>query len=356
MEKITPYIGSDGARNLNRIASGLSLPYQTLRFRIMHLKDQGISVVPIVDAGKLGLDRIRVSFKLSSAIKDHKPFFGGLHQSAGLRYYCRAVLTNNIDTEFSIPRGSQKELQTILQKLEEMKIIGNVKMRRLLWKDILMLKTKFFDYSKAEWDIDYSTLAGDPSVKIPVINDSVHFDYTDLLIIKNVEIDPWIKIVDLAKKIGVPDREIAYHLNRHVLGNALISSFRFRWIGTRDAWSKHSIIGTTYVFSEISNEKVRHAMSVLTSTPFTWSHMRSEDGTYIVEAMYPTSQYSEMLQYISNRFRLLDITPEIMIPDWSCVSSFTTPYMLYEKESARWGLESDRALEYVIQMIKTYSS
>lgn len=355
LQKLTPYVDSDGGRNLNRISHSLSIPYQTLRFRMMHLKDEGIGVLPVVDTAKLGLEKVRVSFKLSPSMKE-KPFFGGLHQSAGLRYYCRGMLTGVLDTEFNIPGRSLGELRSLLQKLEELKIIQSVKVRRLIWKDILMLKTEFFDYSKAEWDVDFSSLAGDPSVKIPPISSPVHFDYTDLLIIKELELDPWVKIVDLAKKMNSLDREVAYHLNKHVFGNSLISSFRFRWVGTKDAWSKHSIIGTTFFFNEISNEKARHAMSVLTSTPFTWSHMRGEDGTYIVEALYPISQFSETTQYISSKLRALDLYPEVAIPDWSCVSSYTIPYMLYNADSAKWELEAERALEYVLQMVKTYST
>ena len=168
---------------------------------MMHLEDEGISVLAIPDIEKLGLERIRTSFKLSSSVKDVRPFFAGLHQSSGLRSYSRSMVNHILDCEFSIPRGTLGELQTILRKLEEMELIQSVELRKLLWKDVLMAKTQFYDYSKGQWDVDFSKLSGDPSsVRIPTISDPERFDYTDLLMIKDLEADPWIKIVDLAKK------------------------------------------------------------------------------------------------------------------------------------------------------------
>lgn len=354
LTKLLPYVDSDGARNLNQISHDLSIPYQTLRFRMMRLKEEGISILPIPDVEKLGLERVRASFKLPSSINDVKPFFGGLHQSAGLRSYSRSMVTHIFDCEFLIPQGTIGELQKLLQKLEEMKMIQGPEVKRLLWKDILMLKTQFYDYSKTEWDVDFSTLSGDPSTAIPSTSSPDRVDFTDLLVIKDLELDPWVKIVDLSKKINVPDRDVAYHFNRHVFGKKLIKSFRFRWIGTKEAWLKHSIIGAMYDFKRVSNEDARHAMSILTAVPFTWSHMRAEDGTYTAEVLFPTSQFSETMQYTSNLLRSLDLTAEISIRDWSCSSTFTIPDMLYDVNKHTWNLEADYALEYVLQMVKLY--
>ncbi|MHB8567745.1 MAG: hypothetical protein ACYC9U_11690 [Nitrososphaerales archaeon] len=353
---LIPYVESDGARNLNRISRDLSIPYQTLRARMMRLKDEGMAIVAVPDIEKLGLERIRVSFKLSPSMKDVTPFFGALHQSSGLRSYARSMINRIFDCEFSIPRGTIGELEKLLQKLEGMKSIQKAELRKLLWKDVLMVKTQFYDYSKNEWDVDFSTLSGDPSILIPSISTTERFDFTDLLMIKELELDTWIKTVDLAKKCSVADRDAAYHLNKHIFGRKLINSFRFRWVGTKESWLKHSIIPATYVFKEISDESARHAMSVLTSVPFTWSHMRAEDGTYMAEVMFPVSQFSETVQHISNQLGYLDLTPEVYMKDWSCLSTFTIPYMLYDKDNCAWDFEAERAMEYVLQMIKTYPS
>ncbi len=72
LKKITPYIESDGGRNLNEMSRNLSIPYQTIRFRMLHLIDQGISVYPMVDLEKLDLNRYRVSFNISNDLANYK--------------------------------------------------------------------------------------------------------------------------------------------------------------------------------------------------------------------------------------------------------------------------------------------
>jgi hypothetical protein len=357
LARLIPFVESDGARNLNQISRDMPIPYMTLRKRILKLREKGFAVDTIPDVDKLGLERIRASFELSSSFeKDIRALFGGLHQSAGLRSYFRHLVKNNFDCEFSIPQGTRVELEELLRKLEDMGIISDWRLRKILWKDFLMLKAQFYDFSRGEWDVDFSTLVGDPStVQIPTKNSQEHFDYPDLLMLKDLELDTWMKTVDLAKraKLGLPDA--AYHLNRHVFGKKLIKCFRFRWIGTKDAWLKHSIVSSTFVFNGISDENTRHAMSILTSLPFTWSHLRTEDGTYMAEVMIPTPKFSETMQFISTQLRSLELKPDFLMKDWSCSSTFTIPYLLYNRENSSWQFDSEYALRYTLQMIKTFS-
>jgi DNA-binding Lrp family transcriptional regulator len=354
LTRIVPFVDYEGARNLNAICRELSIPYQTLRFRMGKLKERGISVTPIVDVEKLGLQRVRASLRLSQDIRNPKTILGGLHQKAGLTYYSRSLVSQEIDCEFLIPRGNMLEFHKLLRALEEMKLVENVESKVVLWKEVLMMKTKYFDYLSGEWDVDFSRLVGDPSTTIPKSStpDS-RIDYTDLLIIKSLEMDPWIKVVDLAKKLNMPVGNVSYHLSRHVLGKKLISCFRFRWIGTKEAWFKHSIVGQTFVFGQLSDELTRHAMSIMTGTPFSWNHLRAEDGTYVAELLVSVLHFPETQMYISDKLRPLNLWPKANCKDWSFTSRFTIPYTMFERHKG-WELEAETALGYILQMIRQF--
>jgi hypothetical protein len=240
-----------------------------------------------------------------------------------------------------------------MHSLEEMKFIENVKYSQVIWRDIFMMKTRYFDYESGEWDVDFSRLVGDPSSTLPKPHSEVpKLDYNDLLIIKSLELNPWMKVVDIADKIGLSVGDVSYHLNRHVFGKGLISSFRLRWVGTKKAWSKHTIIPQTYVFENLSEEHTRHAMSIMTSTPFCWSHMKTEDGTYRVELLIPVNQFPETMSYISDKLRPIGLKPVAHCMDMTCTSNFTIPYTLFEKD--HWELRSETALGYVLQMISQF--
>lgn len=315
------------------------------------LKDLGVSIVPIVDTDKLGLQRVRASFELSQDIRDQRSILGSLYEKAGLKFYSRCLVTQEYECEFMIPKGSLYQFNKLIRALEEMKLIKNVTCRPILWKSFTMMKTKYFDYETGEWDIDFSRLVSDPSERVYTLSDEdTKLDYTDLLIIKSLELDPWMKVVDLAKRINLPVGDISYHLNKHVFGNKMISYFRLRWVGTKEAWSKHTIIAQTFVFEGLSEELARHAMSIMTATPFSWNHSLAEDGTYTAELLIPVSHFPETVAYISDRLRPLGMKPRMQYMDWSCTTNFTIPYRMFEPQK-RWSLNAERALGYVLQMI-----
>jgi hypothetical protein len=353
LTKLVPFVENDGARNLTEVSRHLSIPYTTLRTRMMNLKGRGISVVAVPDVEKLGLERIRASFFLACLDTEVKPIFRALHQKAGLRSYARSLIDQEIDCEFAIPKGRLSELGKLFSKLEELKLVQKFRIHRPLWKEVLMLKTESFDYSKGEWDVDFSRITGDPSVRIPIMSAPTRFDYNDLILIKNLELDSWLKTVELARKTKLGVGDAIYHLNRHVFGKKLIKHFRLCWDGRKDAWLKHSILGVTLVFDEISDEDAREAISVLTSNPFTWSHMRMEDGTYLSEAMIPISQFLEDIQFLSKQLRKVHLQPKFYMKDWSSVSTYTIPYMLYNRVNRAWKFNAEKALESTMQMVNS---
>lgn len=363
LTRLSPYVAEDGARNLNKISEELGIPYQTLRFRMGRLKEQGISISPVVEPSRFGLARFRVSFEISPDLTDYVSFFGGLHQSAGLHFYARSLSNHDFDSEFMIPPEKESELSKLLVALEQMGFIENVRKRRLLWKEIIGMKTKYYDYVNHAWDIDFSRLMANPSdyKMIPgsfAVNSAERskYDHIDLQIIKSLQVDPWTKSVDISKKLNLTDSDISYHMRNHVFGSKMISGFKFMWIGSSDSWAKHSVIPMMYFFDSLSEESARHAMSVFTACPFTWSHMLTSNGEYIAELIIPVSQMSETIRYIANGLRPLRMKPtDLTYPDWFCSQNYTIPYTMHHSDSG-WLFDAEHSLGYVIQMIREQTS
>jgi hypothetical protein len=355
LTRIAPYVRADAARNLNRVSRDLHIPYQTLHFRMNRLGGQGISIIPVINPDALGLERYRVSLDIPAGLTEFnaESFFGALHQSTGLSHYARCLSSYSFDCEFLIPKGKAGEFSKLLKALEEMSLIERTVARRLLWRESLMMKTQFYDYSNGEWDVDYSRLSGDPSAygSSGKSEDARECDEVDLFIIKSLEKDPSVKLEAISKEIKLSGEDVGYHLKKHVFGRKQVPEFRFMWVGTKDGWAKHKIILMTYVFRSLSDESARHAMSVLTALPFTWNHMRGEDGSYIVELVIPVSQLAETMHYLSYNLRPLNLRPdEVLFPDWSCSYNYTVPYQLFSNERG-WQLNSERSLEQVLQVI-----
>ena len=353
LSRVAPYIYSDGGRNLNEIARDLELPYSTVQFRMKRLEKQGIRVAPIVDVERLGLERVRVFFELSNDVKDYSAFFQALHQAAGLRYYARSLISQIFDCEFDVPRWKSGELSKLLKALEEMKFVQNITLRKLVWKDFLTMRTEYFDYLSEEWDVDFSKLLGDPSISVPSTAEPAKVDYSDLILIKSIQVKPFVKLVEMAKQLGASPENASYHLNKHVLEKKLISSFKLKWAGTKNTWAKHRLMPLTVVFNKLVDDLTRHSMSVIASVPFTWNHMRAEDGTYIAELLIPISHLTETMQYVSNGLRPLHLKPEMLLADSSCLYSYTIPYQLYDIQKG-WKFSAEESLGFLVKMISAH--
>jgi hypothetical protein len=353
LSRISPYVLSEGARNFHRISKELSIPYGTLRFRMLRLKDQGISIVPVIDMKKIGLERFDVSFEISPETKsfNHKSFFLALHNSAGLIHYSRYLFSQSVNCEFVLPEEKKGELRKILRSLERSKLITRPVTRKISWKEIISMKTEFFDYKRGEWNIDYSKLSpgGAPRPRESAQERFEYYDRTDLMIIKSIQSEPWIKSIEMAKSMGLSDSDIAYHLNNHVIGKGQIPGFRFKWVGTKDELSKHLIVPVNFLFKSLDERSQRRIIPIVTAPPFTWSHWLCEDGTYVAELLVHASQMSETMRFLSSHLESGNFKPDaILFPDLSWTQDFVIPHSLHTKEEG-WRFEAETAVKEITQ-------
>ena len=364
LSRISPFIERDGGRNMLDVSSQLNIPYETIRRRFQDLRSKGISIIPMISPESLGLKRFRVFFSLPDDTIHLKALFGSMNQFAGLTYYGRDITTQSFESEFWTPNNMDQEFQKILRGMEEMKLIEGLSLREIVWKDILKMKTHLFDYESGEWNVDFQRLVGDPSLDVPKTDHGIgqtvsslsgKVDHIDLLIIKSLQINLSVHIVELADQIKVTDRDIAYHLNRHVLGRKQVSGFRFKWIGSKDAWSKHTITPISLHFRDIDSTDQAHAMSILTALPFTWVHFLTADNGYASELLIPVSSLNETMQYLSSMFRKYQLSPRFSFVDWSCTSTYTIPYQLHDAE-AGWQLNAESGLGQILGVIAEHNS
>lgn len=362
LNRMVRYIEEDGARNVRKIAMDLDIPYQTAWFRLNRLNEKGLSIVPVVDVAKLGLSRFRVTLRLSDVIQDVYSFMKALHYAAGLHYFARSLVDHGFDCEFMVPGDKKSELEHLIRSLSEMRLVHEISLHEIKWKEMFMMKTEYYDYLNGEWTVDFSHLRTNVNPSHNIESDTSfsstdrrEVDHLDLMIIRALQMNPQVKSADIAATLHRTDSDIAYHLNKHIIGTKLVPSFRLKWTGTKDAWAKHSVVMMTYVFRKISDESLRHAMAIFSSVPFTWNHLRTLDDGYHSELLIPIGYLSETMKYLSDNLRKLRITPDrIFYPDWSCYMNYTIPYFMHDAESG-WNFASEKNLAQMLQVVKPFS-
>jgi DNA-binding Lrp family transcriptional regulator len=86
-------------------------------------------------------------------------------------------------------------------------------------------KAWFFDWES--WMRDVKTIEGELPITLIEPDDwPIKVDYTDLLIIKELEMDGRRTLTDISKKLGIPLETVKYHFREHVLKRGLVEGYQ----------------------------------------------------------------------------------------------------------------------------------
>jgi DNA-binding Lrp family transcriptional regulator len=134
------------------------------------------------------------------------------------------------------------------------------------------MRTKWFDKASNTWSFQWDEWLKEiprSSTELPMtLRDPSEFpvkgDRTDVLILKEMETDPLVRMTDLAKKIGISQQLAAYHYLKHIQTEGLIESFEISF----PYFDKASSDGFVFIFEFDSYEKFAKFASSLLDKPF----------------------------------------------------------------------------------------
>jgi DNA-binding Lrp family transcriptional regulator len=349
LTRLLPFIERNGGRNVAEVARGLGIPYQTALFRIKKLYERGITIHGSVDPNKLKLGRMLVSFRLSTKLENtKKEFFSSLNEVSYLTYVGRYQVEPRFVTEFSVPFDHYVEFRRMLSQLEEMGLIEDVQLFELSWRQNITMRAEYYDYENNEWDVDWSSLRDVPFHQFPSPSEPTEFDKVDLLILKELQLDVRQSLKSIARKANVSHMDLFRHYRNHVLGRNLVQTFVLRWVGTKQAWSKHGIILANLCFL---NTDARKVAPVVLRLPFLTSHALSVDGRlYICDLAIPINQLSSTLRYLTDAN--LPITDDHVLHflDWNFAMGYVLPYHTYTDEG--WSFDATSAIGRIVQALR----
>ena len=219
-----------GPRNLFQVAKKIQLPHTTVRFRVMRMVQDSLLFLHLIpDISKMGLERAVVfteaAFGFETSFLDFlriNDFFAFLCPIYGRFEGCAGIWT--------IPHDKTKEFQAFLSHLQDMGVAKNVE---VLWTTSfhnISVSGRWYDeeeeawaFSWGEWLNEVETIQGE----LPKILDEpedwpLNVDYTDLLILKELEIDARKSMPEISQRLGMSLPKIKYHYHEHVAKRGLI--------------------------------------------------------------------------------------------------------------------------------------
>ncbi len=351
LTKLIEAINRVGIQNVSLLSRMTGMPTETIRYTMKkRFPNMGLNIRTPLNHSAMGLERYFVKLKLTEAAEESlSSIVQGLSSKAFLTYWCEAPLERKYLSFFSVPVSLVDEFTGFLDRLVKDGVLVEYNPERLEWSRHPELKSRYYDFATGEWSINWDKIkkAGEapPAPDYPdEPSGSPAIDVIDTLIIKELELDSWRNIAEIARKLKLNERTVRWHYRKHVVDIAQSSYVNWKPVTPKEYGKA---VGLVHEFKDISKERLAKVRVVFNNFPFPWFEGGRKDGYYQVQSAIPGQYYMESL-------RFLNASLAGVVEDWKAwtvdVAStlwYTVPYENFDDKRG-WFFDKESALEAVL--------
>jgi hypothetical protein len=351
LSKLIEAINRVGIQNVSLLSRMTGMPTETIRYTMKkRFPNMGLNVRTPLSHGALGLERYFVTMKLSRAAEEHESsIMRSLSSNAFLTYWCRAANERRHLAFFAAPVSLVDEFRAFMNRLVKEGVLVDYQSEPLQWSRHSELKSRYYDFATGEWTINWDKVEkpgeAPPS---PIRNEdpsaTPDVDATDILIIKELELDSWRNIAEIARKLKLNERTVRWHYRKHVADIAGTS--HVTWIPVTPSDFKKAV-GLVLEFNGVSKESLARLRLMFNNFPFAWFEAGRRDGYYQVHSALPAGSYMESLRFLNAHLGEIVEDWKTWTVDLSTTFRYTIPYENFDAKKG-WFFDKEAALEAVL--------
>ncbi len=299
----------EGPRNITKVARKLNIPAETLRKRVRRMASRfswhfHLNIYHV----NLGLKKAVVFAQtvpgqedlLSDCMKAND-FWLYADRCYGMNEGCFAIYT--------VPLNHSNDFESFIQRLESAGVAQNP---RVFWSTCfhyVHVGSNWFDESSNSWNFHWDRWVEEASKKrrhqLPyTLRDPEEFpikaDRTDILILKEMEKNPLVRMTDLADTIGISQQLAAYHYLRHIEAQNLIESFEVSF----PYFDKSSSDLFMFIFEFGNHEAFAQFTSSLLDKPFSRGMGKVLGKNSLIAHLYlPRTEFRKFIDALSKLIR-----------------------------------------------------
>ena len=339
----------EGPRNITKVARKLGIPAETLRKRVRRMASQFSWQFHVnIYHTYLGLKRAFVFAKAVPGYEDllldclkTNDFWLYVNRCYGMNEGCVGLYT--------VPSNQSSNFEEFVRQLEEKGVSSHT---QIFWSTsfhYVHQTTNWFDKNSKSWNFQWDKWSKEipkHSTKLPyTLRDPEEFpikaDKTDLLILKELEKNPLVRMTELAQKIGISQQLAAYHYLRHIQDQNLIESFEI----VHPYFDKASSDNFLFILEFDNNETYAKFASSLLDKPFARGLGKVLGANTLIAHLYlPRTEFRKFIDYLSSliRARMLK-NYTYVIQDLGKGSRQTISYEYFERK--KWIYDHEKHLK-----------
>jgi DNA-binding Lrp family transcriptional regulator len=347
LAELLTQIGPD----INEISRRLGQYKESVRYRYQEkILGKGIAVQAAIDHEKLGLRRVVFIVEFADEYERYAQSI--LIAMSDLCYVTGFDLTmpdGSYMVNASVPVEFVGKYFDFLRMLETKGLFRCVKILAFDWFRTVPMRARFYDFETGRWDFDWSN-PGKPEVWGYKPSGRSKFDYTDLLITKELRADANRTLMEMAEKFGIGYKKLAWHYRTHVKRRGLVRGYTLNWMGTRYDFKlekalhrMHRYFAVDMLAEGLSEMERMEVMAKANALPFLWAEAGGEN--YWAQFVFPVDSMVEAYQYLTNVVRPVRDKVRLIVMDQTNALSFTISYKLFDEKMKAWVFDQEELLK-----------
>ena len=353
---IVQAIGQVGPRNIAELSRLTRVHQETIRYKVKNgFGGNGFRFHADVDLERIGLTPHWAELQLTPRTSSRATgFLRALNRSGYLVYYGKLIPSGSFTALLALPSRTAKSYLDIFKKLRSLGLVREFSLKRSLAAAHHKMNPEFFNFKEGSWEVEWPRILSRPADPLKRQVDPVaqKLDITDLLILKELQIDALQHISGIGRKLKMSQKTLEYHFRNHVQKGGLISQYRVRWTTDIGSTLAHSHALIRLKAGKLRDGELRRLQGAVSKIPFLWNEDLTEDGTYFASLYVPLVDQTEMMAYLDEAAPGLADKLSIQFVRAGDASSFTIPYNMWNEEDG-WNLDPEKLTKEAISALSS---
>jgi DNA-binding Lrp family transcriptional regulator len=324
-----------GPRNKAKLAAQLSMPEETLRYRINHVHSHfSLNTYGSVYHTHIGLRKVVVFAEPEPGYEEL--LYQCLKTNDYWLYTSQCIGNPKCLAIYGIPAGKEKQFVEFLETLAKLPPIRSVKFYWSTCFQNINTTSTWFDSTSEEWVFSWDSWLKEIPMKegeLPyTLKDPDEYpqkaDWADIVILKELEKDSTVKLSQIAEKLHTSLQRVKYHYENHVIKEKMYEGHQI----VADHYK--GLNPETYYFRFVFKNKKNFAKFAhsLLDKPF----VRVVGKVYrknelFVQVYLPRQQLRNLIETLSKLIRTKFLeTYEYVIQDLTKTERETIPYKCFK--------------------------
>ena len=320
---------------------------------------RGFGVQASIDHEKLGLRRIVLFAEFAPQYRQYaNSILSAMNELCYVVAFEKRMFRGDHYVEASVPTEHVGSFISFVNKLKDKGLFATLEVYPFDLFRTVPMRAESYDFDTGRWDFDWSALPLPQTEARYQLPDRERFDKEDLLILKELQMDATRSFVEIADKLKLNYKMLAWHYKNHVLQRGMISGYYLSWKGTsystvleRALHRKHRYQQLSLLAVDLTDSERMMLMGRSHQIPFLWNEMMG-DKKYCAHFFFPTENITEAYQFLTGAISEIKERVLVVPLDQTEALAFTLSYQLYDDNKRRWMFNEEELVSRFGELIQ----